>query len=75
MTMSHTTDHEYLFDAKLFALLRITAPSEHAARHALMELLDSTTINCGALACGAPLVGEASLDGDLELLEVDGDAV
>jgi hypothetical protein len=74
MTMSHTTDHEYLFDAKLFALLRITAPTEIDARRALVELLDSATINCGALACGSPLVAEASLDGDLELLEVDGDA-
>ena len=72
--MSDTTKHEYLFDAKLFTSLRITAPSERDARRTLAEMLDCATVNCGSLECGSPLVGEASLDGYLELVEVDGEA-
>jgi hypothetical protein len=34
MNMSDTTKHEYLFDAKLFTSLRITAPSERRPPHA-----------------------------------------
>ena len=73
MNMSDTTQHEYLFDAKLFTSLRITAPSERDARRTLSEILDGATVNCRSLECGSPLVGEASLDGYLELVEVDGE--
>ena len=69
--MSDTTKHEYLFDAKLFTSLRITARSESDARRTLAEVLECATIS--PLACGSPLVGEASLDGYLELVEVDGE--
>ena len=67
------TEHEYLFDVKLFAALRISAKSKHEARRLLGELLVCTTIHCGALPDGSPLTGEASVDGELELLEVDGE--
>jgi len=73
MNMSDTTKHEYLFDAKLITSLRITARSESDARRTLAEVLECATINCGPLACGSPLVSEASLDGYLELVEVDGE--
>jgi hypothetical protein len=65
--------HEYLFDVKLFAALRISASNERAARRILKEVLDCATINCGALPDGSPLVGEASADGHPELVEVDGE--
>jgi hypothetical protein len=65
--------HEYLFDVKLFATLRISVPNERMARRILADVLDCATINCGALPDGSPLVGEASPDGHLELIEVDGE--
>ena len=67
------TEHEYLFDVKLFASLRIKARNERTARRMLAELLDCATVNCGALPDGSPLAGEASVDGELELIEVDGE--
>ena len=70
---SRRTQHDYLFDAKLFASLRVTASSEAKARRILTELLDCATVNCGALPDGSPLTGDASLDGELDLVEVDGE--
>ena len=64
--------HEYLFDAKLFTSVRIKAANEREARRTLAELLDCATVNCGTLPDGAPLIAEASLDGSLDLIEVDG---
>jgi hypothetical protein len=73
VTDNKSIQHDYLFDAKLFALLRISAASEDQARRILTRLLDCATINCGALPDGSPLTGEASLDGDLDLIEIDGE--
>lgn len=68
------TDHEYLFDVKLFASLRITTPSVSEARSILNDVLGCATINCGALPDGSPLVGEASPDdGGFDLIEIDGE--
>jgi DNA-directed RNA polymerase subunit RPC12/RpoP len=65
--------HEYLFDAKLFAAFRISASSEDEARRLLTALLDCPDVHCGALPDGSPLTAEASLDGELDLVEVDGE--
>ena len=64
--------HEYLFDVKLFASLRVKATSEEEARKLLATALDCCTINCGEIN-GDPLVGEASPDGEHDLVEVDPD--
>jgi hypothetical protein len=65
----------YLFDVKLFATLRLDAPDTHTARRWLSEALDCAEVHCGALPSGDPLVGEASPDGELNLVEVDGEEV
>jgi len=65
-----TRKHEYLFDVKLFAALRITASNEQDARRILVSVLDCATINCGALPDGSPLVGEATVDGEFDLVDV-----
>ncbi len=66
-------EHEYLFDVKLFAALRIKATSKREARRLLTESLESATIHCGELPDSSPLIAEAEVDGELELLEVDGE--
>ena len=67
-------EHEYLFDIKLFASLRVKATSEAKARQLLKTALDCATINCGAWPNGEPIVGEASEDGEADLMEIDGEA-
>lgn len=62
----------YLFDVKLFASLRISAASESSARHLIKTLLDVATVNFGEID-GDPIVGEASIDGEPDLVEVDPD--
>lgn len=57
---------EYLFDVKLFAAIRVRADDEAAARAIL-----SDTISGGICELdGLPF--EASMDGEADLLEVDG---
>lgn len=70
--------HEYLFDATLLASFRVTAPNEAAARAKLQAHLDCADSNFGAWEdSGDPINAEASIDneGELELVEVDGEAV
>lgn len=66
--------HEYLFDVKLFTSFRFTAANEAEARRLLAEALDCASINAGQVN-GQTLLGEASMDGDADLVEVDGEAV
>jgi hypothetical protein len=65
---------EFLFDVKLISALRIKAESEAEARRMLTEALNCAEVNYGSIN-GDPLVGEASLDGELDLVEVDGEFV
>lgn len=58
-------DHEYLFDVKLFASVRVMASSEAAAR----KLLDEMDPVDDMLLFGA------SIDGEADLIEIDGEAV
>jgi hypothetical protein len=67
-----TINHEYLFDVKLFASFRVKAHSVKDARIALAAALDCASVNAGEVN-GEPLVGEASVDGELELIEKDGE--
>lgn len=67
---------EFLFDARAFVSVRISAANVAEARAALAEHLDCATANFGSLPNGDPLVGEVSLDdGWFELIEVDGEPV
>lgn len=66
---------EFLFDIKLFASLRVKAADEASARRMLKTALDCATINCGSWPNGEPIVGEASEDGEADLMEVDGEDV
>ena len=68
--------HEYLFDVKFFAAIRVRADSETEARAMLRAELDCCTANFGPWGSGPDegglILGEASQDGDADLVEVDG---
>jgi hypothetical protein len=66
---------EYAFDVKLFAAIRVKASSEGAARAMLVERLDCADANFGCWPNGDPILAEASIDGDADLYEIDGEAV
>jgi hypothetical protein len=63
--------HEYLFDVTLLSSFRIKAENESEARRLLAEALDCVSINAGKINEDA-LIGEASMEGDADLAEVDG---
>lgn len=63
--------NSYLFDVMLTAALRIEANSEQEAREQLTSILDCATINVGAHSgTGDPVIGEASGQGEIVLVEV-----
>lgn len=61
----------YVFDVKLFATIRVKAESEDAAREMLYQALLGADANFGAWPDGEPILGEASIDGEADLLEVE----
>ena len=65
---------EYAFDLKLFTTVRIKATSEEMARRILRDHFDAIDINAGEIA-GETIVCEASMDGEADLIEIDGEAV
>lgn len=68
--------HEYLFDVKLFAAIRVTASSPAEAISKLRNGIDCSTGNFGCFANGDPIIGEVSLDtDDPDLIEVDGESL
>ena len=66
-------DHEYLFDVKLFASIRVRASNLETARAMLDEALGCANANLGAWPNGDPILCEASADGEADLIEVDGE--
>jgi hypothetical protein len=66
-------EHEYAFDVKLLAAIRVKAASEQEAREKLAEHLQCADTNFGAWPDGSPILAEASIDGEADLYEVDGE--
>ena len=68
-----TVEHEYAFDVKLFAVVRIKAKSEESARTLLNEALSCANIDWKENNVN---ITEASLttdDGEPLLFEIDGE--
>lgn len=67
--------HNYLFDVKLFASIRVEAESEAAARACLREMFDCACISDYGVAENGVVTypSEASMDGEADLVEVDGE--
>jgi hypothetical protein len=66
--------HEYLFDVTLTASFRISAKDRAEAKRLLAEALNCASINAGEIN-GQTLIGEASMEGEADLAEVDGTPV
>lgn len=66
---------KYLFDVKVFAAIRVTAVSESEARENIRTKIDGATANLGCWDTGEPILAEVSIDGDLDLIEIDGEPV
>lgn len=67
-------EHEYAFDVKLFAAIRVKAETKPAALVKLREHVQATMCNFGAWPDGTPILGEASVDDDAPpCFQVDGD--
>lgn len=66
----------YTFDIKLLATIRVKAESATAATKKLRANLECADSNFGAWDdSGDPILGEASIDGDVDLIEIEGEAV
>jgi hypothetical protein len=72
---AHDPRHAFLFDVKLFVLVNVHAPDEATAREMLAKALDGSKLDGGAWPNGEPLLMEASVDGEADLMELDGEAV
>lgn len=64
---------EYAFDITLFAAIRVRADSLEEAEELVRESLDCASVNAGAWPNGEPILFEASVAGELDLYEVDGE--
>lgn len=60
---------KYEFDAKVFAVFTVEAASEAQARKLLEQALSNATLE-GIAPSGEVLKADASVDGELELLDV-----
>jgi hypothetical protein len=74
------TTHEYAFDAKLAAVLRVVAPSEQIARQTIERILDAVNLNTTSEdSLGRVKITEASAYLDdcagPYLFEIDGKSV
>lgn len=69
--------HEYLFDVKLFASVRVTAENENEARKKLERLLTTADVAVTDPDDGGDNVHyfEASVDGEADLMEIDGEDI
>lgn len=70
---------EFLFDVRLNASIRVTAPTEAEAL-AMLERIDANTANLGAWPNGDPILCEVSIfenaaGGALRAVEIDGEEV
>jgi hypothetical protein len=67
----------FLFDVKAFSSVRIDAETEAKAREILAEAEcgDLQIVYTNSLGISVVLQGEVSLDGDADLMQIDGEAV
>jgi hypothetical protein len=65
---------EYAFDVKMFSVVRVKAEDEEAARMLLDEYLQAVDINVHIFVGDEDRIHitEASMDGEADLVEVDG---
>ena len=68
--------HEYSFDVRLIAAIRVRALSEAEARDLLQTHINAADCNGGAWPDGSPILFEASChDCSPDLIEIDGESL
>jgi len=68
--------HQYTVDVKLFTTVTVTAGSEEEAQTRIRQALDGADANFGAWEeTGDPILSTVSVDGEGDLIEIDGEAV
>lgn len=65
----------YAFDVNLLGAIRVDANSRKEAEALVRCALDCASINAGCWPDGSPILFEASVDGELDLYEIDGEPV
>lgn len=63
----------YTFDVKLFAMMTLKANSEAEARATLSEIVGCMDCNGGSWPDGTPILFQASVDGESDLIEINGE--
>lgn len=66
-------NHEYAFDCTLVCAIRVRAETPQAAAALLRERIDAAEANLGAWPNGDPILCEVSVEGQLDLFEIDGE--
>ena len=66
---------EFAFDCKFMAALRVKAKTREEAEAHIRSVMDAASCNAGAWPDGSPVLFEASLDGELDLFEINGESV
>jgi len=62
----------YLYDVTLTTTIRVEAPSEACAARAVRMLFSDHEANLGLLN-GEPVVTQLTIEGELDLVEIDGE--
>lgn len=62
-------DVAFTFDVKMFAVVRVAAPTEEDARRKLQAALDGASVNAGCWPGGDPILFDVSLDGEADLID------
>lgn len=66
---------EFMFDVKLFVSVRVNAATLEKAQDMVLIAFHCADSNFGNWSDGSPITGEACLDGDPDLIEIDGESV
>lgn len=64
---------EYTFDITLLAAITVKAATQEEAEKTIRHHMDGMDCNGGMWPNGDPILFEASLEGDLDLVSVDGE--
>jgi hypothetical protein len=66
---------EFAFDTTLVCAIRVKADTKEAAADLLREQVDGASANLGCWPGGEPILCEVSVEGDVDLYEIDGEPV
>jgi predicted NUDIX family NTP pyrophosphohydrolase len=63
----------YTYDLTLTTSIKVTAESKKQAREEIHAAIDGATANFGSWPNGSPIIADVSIEGDLDLSEINGE--